>query len=69
MRAKLLNDGGYCGMEGVDFPVEVEGVKGGNDCVDVSGSELCGVGAGCDFLATFGYAFFIGTECEIVEED
>lgn len=45
MKIKLLNDGGYSGMENVKFPVEVEGQDWLGLGYDVSGSELIRIGA------------------------
>lgn len=63
VRVRLLNDGGYLGFKGVQFPVEVEGSLYSETLVEVLGDEL--------FRITEGYvdddlAFEIGSECEII---
>lgn len=45
-KALLKNDGGYKGMDGVEFPVLVEITHQGNFCVVVKSSELERIG--CD---------------------
>jgi len=50
MRILLKNNGGYAGMEFVQFPVEVEGKDNGEGCYQVECSELVRVGADADFF-------------------
>ena len=44
LKVMLLGEGAYCGLEKVEFPVEVSGVEVPHG-IDISGSELIRIGA------------------------
>lgn len=62
LKVKLLNDGGYCGLNHVNFPIVVDATKiGGNTAwVDLSGFK---------YFDNLGYPFAIGSECEVIDEE
>lgn len=71
MKIKLLNDAGYRSLEGVDFPVVVDGFRyeGAKHCAGVTGEELIKIGADIhDSHSYIDLAFLIGEECEIINE-
>lgn len=65
-KALLKNDGGYKGMDGVEFPVLVEITNQGNFCVVVKSSELERIG--CDMSEFEGDDewWFLNGDCEEV---
>lgn len=71
MKIKLLNDGGYKALDGIKFPVVVNGFEydGLEHCIGVMGNELLRIGAEEEFMydAT-DLAFLVGEECEFVDE-
>lgn len=50
MKIRLLNAGGYCGLEDVDFPVEVEAETRATGYCEVSSEELQRVGGDAEVL-------------------
>jgi len=77
MKAILLNDGGYCGLENVEFPVEVECdfvTRYGRQLrslVGVSADELFRIGMDPCCLAecTEFLSFFVRKEIELKSEN
>ncbi len=69
IRVRLLNDGGYLGMEMVNFPVEVMARSDRWGFIAfICESELKRVGAR-DFFPSEddGWAFVFGLQCEVIE--
>ena len=61
MKTVLTNDGGYNGLEGVKFPVEVNALPLADNCVMVTKSELVKIGAdGECFSGGASYFFELG---------
>lgn len=71
-KVRLLNDGYFYGLRNVKFPVIVDGdIKQDTvaDVVLVGSDELHRIG--CDMITSLSggaLSFFIGTECELVDE-
>lgn len=58
MKVTLLNDGGYTGLEKVQFPVEVEGELLKRGSFSIKGEELIAIGGEYEaFDPSFGYWF------------
>ncbi|HAT3835999.1 hypothetical protein [Morganella morganii] len=70
MKVKLLNDGGYAGLENIIFPVVVEVNNHYDSGFDVAGSELILIGGDGEHLnINFDYYFSISIgECEAINE-
>jgi hypothetical protein len=73
MKVKLLTDGRYHGMKGFDYSKLLTAKRVTNRAarmVVITTAELVAAGANpADFGQLFeDWAFFIGTECEVVEE-
>lgn len=71
LKVRLLNDGGYCDMENVEFPVIVDGFHDnlyGGAVIDVHVSELNKRGAK---LMVDGFLYFsvVQGECEVINEE
>lgn len=68
VKVRLLNDGGYFGMESVSFPAEVIGeIEGAG--VKVTGEELIKIEACSDaFYPDFSYTFTLCDECEVIHD-
>lgn len=62
LKVKLLNDGGYLGLQHVKFPIVVDATKmdGNTVWVDLSGFK---------YFDDLGYPFTVGTECEVINEE
>lgn len=71
MKVILLNDGGYIGLENVEFPVEVEASRDPSGYLArVSKIELVKVGAdGVCFDVKCLHSFVLDDNCELVEEE
>jgi hypothetical protein len=74
MKIKLLNDGGYRGLEGVKFPVIVDAIKHEkmNVSLHVPDSEMSRISNGVfnkkTVDSTFaGWPFTIHYDCEVIE--
>ena len=65
VQVKLLNNGGYCKAENVNFPVVVTGTLINNHLCDIHHDELHRVGFG-DMTDDTPWPFLIGEECEVV---
>lgn len=76
MKIKLLNDGGYNGMEDIEFPIVVNAIKNkkynnlygvyGSDLMSIGAKEFCSEGSEC-FDKNYLYHFELGVECEVIE--
>lgn len=62
LKVRLLNDGGYIGLQHVKLPIVVNATKieGNTVWVDLS-SFKC--------FDDLGYPFTIGVECEVIDEE
>lgn len=68
MRILLKKNGGYAGMEFVQFPVEVKGEDNGEGCFGVSCEELVRIGADPEFFSDDHlWNFVIGNHAEAVK--
>lgn len=68
MRVLLKNNGGYAGMEFVQFPVEVEATRKYAGCHSVTMDELVRIGADpCFFDDTETWQFVIGVHSEEIK--
>ncbi len=70
MKVKLLNDGGYAGLENISFPVIAEVNNHYVSGFDVAGSELIRIGGDGEHLnINFDYYFSVSCgECEVINE-
>ncbi len=68
MKVRLLNDGGFKFLGGVDFPVEVEAVEHPSldGAVHISSVELTSAGATKDVTMLPNWSFY-GDEFEVVK--
>lgn len=67
MKIKLLNDGDFGDMDGVKFPVVVEGVDWEGRGFDVIGSEIIRVGGEVGEWNPHQYYFWSSREVEVIE--
>lgn len=70
-KVKLLNNGGYAGLEEVEFPVEVMAARDSkqSSVVFVSAADIVNVGGNTRFMTSdeSDFPFIIGKECEIIK--
>lgn len=71
LKVKLLNDGGYGGMENVKFPVIVDGIDIDGAGCGIKGNEIIRIGAdnGKQWDDDFRYFFDYDGECEVIEDE
>lgn len=65
MRVRLLNDGGYNCLNGMNFPITVDALMYNEKVVDVAIDELMRIGAKGPILSSL--SFIVGAECEVIE--
>lgn len=69
MKIKLLCNGGYGGMENVNFPVVVESTLSGSELHGVTGRELISLGANPDWFSPDILYNFNIDECEAIKNE
>lgn len=62
LKVKLLNDGGYLGLQHVKFPIVVNATK-------IDGNTVWADLSGLKYFDDLGYPFTIGVECEVISEE
>jgi len=69
MKIKLLNDGGYYGLDNVKFPVVVDICKNDSGKCRVSGAELINLGGKVGSFSPTTHYFFHPRDIEAIDEN